>query len=455
MPLISVNPATEAVEAEYQYQTDDTLDGLLTQAAESGRDWRAAGVEERAVHLTAVAAMLRERKSQLAELMAAEMGKPRNQGEAEAEKCAWACEHFAGHGAGFLEPDRLAAGARKTYVDYQPLGVILAIMPWNFPLWQVFRFGVGALMAGNTAIVKHAPNVTGCALAVEALFLAAGLPPGVVRCARATNAQTAGMIADPRVRAVTFTGSCATGRIIAAQAGEALKKCVLELGGSDPYVVLEDADISRAARICADSRCVNSGQSCIAAKRFIAVESVYAAFEEAFLAEMAGKQLGFPAENPDLGPLARKDLRETLDRQVRESAAKGARVLMGGQIPERPGWWYPPTALTDVTPGQPAFHEELFGPVATLFRARDENEAAALANATSFGLGAAVFTQDVERGEAFARGKLDAGSCFVNASVQSDPRMPFGGIKDSGYGRELGLLGAREFTNAKTVYVAE
>jgi succinate-semialdehyde dehydrogenase/glutarate-semialdehyde dehydrogenase len=327
-------------------------------------------------------------------------------------------------------------------------------MPWNFPLWQVYRFAAPALMAGNTGVLKHASNVSGCALAIEEIFAQAGFPAGAFRTLLIGNPQVRAVIEHPLVRAVTLTGSTPAGKAVAAQAGAVLKKTVLELGGSDPYLVLEDADLDQAAPICARSRLINGGQSCIAAKRFIVVEPALAGFTERFVSFMKAQKVGDPlVPGTDVGPLARHDLRDELHRQVVASVERGARVLLGGEVPEGRGAFYPPTVLTDVRPGMPAYDDELFGPVAAIIRAKDEQDAVRIANDSPFGLGAAVFTRDPDRGERVARA-LEAGSTFINGPVVSDPRLPFGGIKESGYGRELGSYGIKEFVNAKTVYVS-
>ena len=343
--------------------------------------------------------------------------------------------------------------ASQSFVTYQPLGVVLGVMPWNFPFWQALRYAVPTVMAGNTTVLKHSSNVTGCALEVEAVFRAAGAPDGVFRTLRLGSARVAGVIDDPRVAAVTLTGSTPAGRAIAARAGDAVKKTVLELGGSDPYVILDDADVVQAVSTCVASRLINSGQSCVAAKRFIFTPARRAEIEQRFAEMMSAKTMGDPLTGVDVGPQARVDLRDDLHRQVQESIERGARVLVGGTLPASPGAFYPPTVLTDVRKGQPAYDEELFGPVAALIVAADEQDAIRIANDTSFGLGAAVFTRDIDRGTRIAAEDLEAGNCFVNAFVRSDPRLPFGGIKQSGYGRELGMWGIREFVNVKTVYV--
>ena len=400
-----------------------------------------------------VARALRTRKAELARLMALEMGKPLNQGESEIEKCATTCEYFADHAARFLAQEEVSTDARRSFVLYQPLGVVLGVMPWNFPFWQALRYAAPTLMAGNTTILKHSSNVTGCALAIEELFDAAGAPTGVFRTLRLGAARIGDVIADARVAAVTLTGSTPAGQAIAARAGQVLKPTVLELGGSDPYVILDDADLDAAVATCVTSRLINSGQSCVAAKRFICTPVRHAEVERLFTGLMAKKRMGDPLENPDVGPQARVDLRDDLHRQVRDSIARGARALIGGTLPDAPGAFYPPTVLSEVRKGMPAYDEELFGPVAAVIEAQDEVDALRIANDTSFGLGAAIFTRDIERGTQLAAEELAAGNCFVNAYVRSDPRLPFGGIKQSGYGRELGVWGIREFVNVKTVYV--
>jgi succinate-semialdehyde dehydrogenase / glutarate-semialdehyde dehydrogenase len=455
MSIESVNPANDERLDRYEAMPDDRVARMIDACHRSHLGWAALDFEERGRRLHEAARALRADAEDLAVLMANEMGKPVTAGRAEAEKCAWVCEYYADHAAAFLADEPVETDASRSYVHYAPLGVVLAVMPWNFPLWQVFRFAAPALMAGNGALLKHASNVSGCALAIEEIFEKAGCPDDLFQALLIPSGSVAKVIEHPKVAAVTLTGSTPAGRAVASKAGECLKKTVLELGGSDPYVVLEDADLPAAAEICVKSRLVNNGQSCIAAKRFVVVESVRAAFEEAFLERMRGYQAGDPlSEKTELGPLARRDLRDELHEQVTASVAKGARLLLGGEVPSGPGAWYPPTVLTDVRPGMPAYDDELFGPVASIITAADEDDAVRIANDSPFGLGAAVFTGNVARGEAIAARRLQAGSCFVNALVKSDPRLPFGGIKESGYGRELGPWGIREFVNVKTVYIA-
>jgi succinate-semialdehyde dehydrogenase / glutarate-semialdehyde dehydrogenase len=453
--LVSTNPTNGRVIGEYLETGAENVERMLEAAHRTHLEWSQVSFAERGRILRRVAALLQQDCQALAELMAREMGKPIHQGRAEAEKCAWVAEFYAEHAERFLSRETIETEASHSYVAFAPLGVVLAIMPWNFPFWQVFRFAAPALMAGNAALLKHAGNVTGCALAIEDLFARAGAPRGLFQTVLMPGSRIAPLIAHPRVAAVTLTGSTDAGRSVGAAAGQALKKSVLELGGSDPYLVLEDADLDAAARTCAEGRLVNSGQSCIAAKRFIVVEPVERAFVDRFVDTMKSKIMGDPlAEGTDVGPQARRNLRDELHAQVLKSVAGGARIVLGGTVPEGPGAFYPPTILTDVAPGTPAYDEEIFGPVAAVMTARDEEDAIRMANDSSFGLGAAVLTRDTERGRRIAEKRLEAGSCFVNATVRSDPRLPFGGIKESGYGRELSVFGIREFVNIKTVYLA-
>lgn len=449
----SVNPATGETIQTYEEMTPPQAAAAVVESHEAWKTWRKASFAERATPMKKVAAILRERKDALARLMALEMGKPLKQGIAEVEKCALGCEYYADHAETHLAPEIIKTDASKSYVAFDPLGVVLAVMPWNFPFWQVFRFAAPALMAGNTGVLKHASNVPGCALAIEEVFTQAGFPRGVFRTLLIGSKQVKAVIEHPLVRAVTLTGSTPAGKAVAAQAGAVIKKTVLELGGSDAYIVLEDADLDHAVNTCTTSRLINSGQSCVNAKRFVIVQPLLAAFTERLVASMRTKKMGDPlAEGTDIGPQARQDLRDDLHKQVLESVAKGATLLLGGELPPGKGSFYPPTVLTDVKPGMPAYDEELFGPVAAIIAARDEADAVRIANDSVFGLGAAVFTKDLARGERIAR-ELEAGCTFVNTLVASDPRLPFGGIKDAGYGRELGRYGIREFMNVKTVYV--
>ncbi|MCL6524543.1 MAG: NAD-dependent succinate-semialdehyde dehydrogenase [Thermoflavifilum sp.] len=453
--ITAINPATEEIIKKYRPDSTSVIQKKLKAGAHAFSSWKQTSFEERSRILRNAASILRNRKQVYAELMAIEMGKPIAQGRSEIEKCAWACEYYAQEAERMLKPIEVQTDATRSFVVFEPLGLILAIMPWNFPFWQVFRFLAPHLMAGNTAVLKHASNVPGCALAIEEIMREAGIPDGVFQTLMVGSAEVKNLIAHPAIAAVTLTGSTEAGKAVARQAGAYLKKTVLELGGSDPYVVLADADINLAVDICVNSRLINSGQSCIAAKRFIVVQEVLPAFTERFVARMQEKKWGDPFdESVDIGPMARVDLRNQLHRQVMRSVQAGARCLIGGKIPQQKGAFYPPTVLTKVKKGMPAFDEELFGPVAAIIAARDEAEAIRLANDSSFGLGAAVFTRDLQKGERIAAHELQAGNCFVNALVKSDPRLPFGGIKSSGYGRELGLFGIHEFVNIKTVYIA-
>jgi succinate-semialdehyde dehydrogenase/glutarate-semialdehyde dehydrogenase len=455
MPLVSINPATGRLIRRYREYSPRHQAAAAERAHAAFLDWRRVSLASRARLLRTVAAALRRKLDAHAHLITSEMGKPLAQARAEVEKCALVCEHYARNAADLLADEQPPGAPRNGFITYRPLGVILAVMPWNFPYWQVFRAVVPALMAGNTVLLKHASNVCGCALAIESAFQEAGLPAGVFQTLLIHSDRVPALIDHPQVQAVTLTGSTAAGRQVAALAGAALKKCVLELGGSDPYVILADADLDLAAEVCARSRLINSGQSCIAAKRFIVVEEVRAAFEHRFVARMAARKVGPPADpGTDIGPLARVDLREELHAQVRKSLRRGARLLLGGQPLPGPGWFYAPTVLADVKPGMPAGDEELFGPVAAVIPVRDEAAALATANRSSYGLGAAVFTRDRRRGRRLAVEELESGLAFVNDFVRSDPSLPFGGVKQSGFGRELGPFGLREFVNIKTVVVA-
>ncbi len=454
MSFIAVNPATGQSVSTYDLLDDAELETALATADEAQRLWRIRSVAERAEYLRALGVVIRERKAALAARMTTEMGKPITQAIGEAEKCAWVCDYYAENAAEHLASVPVETDATTSYWAYRPLGVIFGIMPWNFPFWQVIRFAVPTVTAGNAALLKHSQNVPGCAQDLEDLFRDAGYPEGLFANLFIDHDQAGELIEDPRVRAVSLTGSVRAGKAVAKRAGAVLKSCVLELGGSDPSLVLADADLDLAAAACALGRFNNTGQSCIAAKRFIVVDDVRSAFQEKLLAEMDRWQPGDPT-HPDtkLGPMAREDLRDELHDQVQRSVDAGAELVTGGTIPDRPGAWYPPTLLSGVTSGMPAYHEELFGPVASILPVSDEAEAIRVANDTSFGLGAAVYTRDEKRGEEIAAEHLDAGNCFVNGIVKSDPRLPFGGTKDSGFGRELSPLGIREFTNRKTVWV--
>jgi len=452
--LTSINPATNKLIKSYDEMTSAVSENIISLSDQAFKSWKETKFIHRSDFMKNAAKVLRKNSDEYAALMTIEMGKPIVQSRAEVEKCAWVCEYYAENAERFLTDEIIKTEAAKSFISYQPLGIVLAIMPWNFPFWQVFRFAAPNLMAGNAGLLKHASNVSGCALAIEDVFRKAGFPENLFRTILVTSKNVKEIISNQKVQAVTITGSVPAGRSVASIAGSLIKKTVLELGGSDPYIVLEDADLEKAAMSCVTSRLINAGQSCIAAKRFIIVESVYDEFEKLYLEIMSKKKMGDPLdENNDLGPQASLQLRDELHDQVLRSVKQGAELILGGTIPEIDGAYYPPTILTKVKPGIAAFDEELFGPVAALIKAKDEDEAIELANNSIFGLGAAVFTKDTERGERIAKERLNAGCCFVNDFVKSDPRLPFGGIKESGYGRELSQIGIKEFVNIKTVYI--
>jgi succinate-semialdehyde dehydrogenase/glutarate-semialdehyde dehydrogenase len=453
MQLNSINPATEETLKTFESHSSGQVDLALEESVAAFSSWRRTGFSERSSRMNAAAACLRENKARLAALITAEMGKPVTEAEAEIEKCAWNCEYYAGNAESFLQKESRASSASESYVQYTPLGTVLAIMPWNFPFWQLFRFAAPALMAGNTAILKHASNVPQCALAIEEIFAAAGFPKGTFRTVLVPGSETGSLIEDPRIAAITLTGSEAAGSEAAALAGRTLKKTVLELGGSDPFIVLPDADIEAAAMTGVRARYQNAGQSCIAAKRFILVGKAYEEFRDRFLTSVRCLKTGDPmVRDTQIGPLARKDLLDTLDRQLRGSLQKGARLLTGGRRRPGRGYYFEPTVIDEVTPDMPAACEEVFGPVAALLRASDEEEAVRLANCSPYGLGANLWTGDLSRARSMAR-DIEAGQIFVNGMVMSDPRLPFGGVKRSGYGRELSEFGIREFVNIQTVWI--
>ena len=454
MSIHSINPTNGQIIQSYRAHSSEEINAFIAGTHQAWEKWRESSWSLRSDLLFTVAKNLRIKKEELAVLMALEMGKPIQGGRAEIEKCADVCEYYAKNAEQFLKDEPVSTDASKSYVSFQPLGIVLAIMPWNFPFWQVFRFLAPALMAGNAALLKHASNVYGCAVEIEKIILESGFPENLFHTLIIPGNEVNQVIEHPLVRAVTLTGSTEAGKKVAAKAASLLKKSVLELGGSDPCLILEDADLEFAAENCVNSRIINSGQSCIAAKRFIVVKSIEKEFTELFRQKMAAKIMGDPLDsNTDIGPQARTDLRDELHQQVLKSIDMGAKCILGGEISEGAHSYYPPTILTEVKKGMPAYEEELFGPVAAIITAEDEHHAIQIANDSIFGLGAAVYTQNVVRGEEIAAKYLDAGSCFVNAVVKSDPRLPFGGIKESGYGRELGLYGIREFVNIKTVYI--
>jgi succinate-semialdehyde dehydrogenase/glutarate-semialdehyde dehydrogenase len=454
MAMEVINPATGEKVKTYDTLSKEDLGHAIKASHEAFLSWKNVRFTERAQLMKNAAKILRENVDKYAKLMTVEMGKPVRDGRAEANKCAWVCDYYAENAQIFLKRETVQTDATRSFVSYQPLGVVLAVMPWNFPFWQVFRFAAPALMAGNAGVLKHASNVPGCALAIEEVFLKAGFPGNIFRTLLIGSSLVNEVIENPLVTAVTLTGSTPAGKAVASKAGEMLKKTVLELGGSDPYVILEDANLEAAVNTCVYSRLINAGQSCIAAKRFIVVETIREEFEQLFIEKMQTVKMGDPMdETVVVGPQARHDLRDDLHRQVEESIEKGAKCLLGGEIPPGKGAFYPPTILTNVKKGMPAYDDELFGPVAAIIPVKDEKEAIAAANDSVFGLGSAIFTRDLEKGAKLAEKELQAGSSFVNTFVRSDPRLPFGGIKESGYGRELSHFGIREFVNIKTVFV--
>ncbi|HEX6121895.1 MAG TPA: NAD-dependent succinate-semialdehyde dehydrogenase [Ktedonobacterales bacterium] len=453
MSIQSTNPTTGETIAIFEPFTQQQQDDALTQARGAFTRWRETSFAERATFMQLAAAVLRARKDELARMMAREMGKPIAEGEAEVEKCAWNCEYYAEHAAAFLAEEPQPTEAARSYVRFDPLGPVLAVMPWNFPFWQVFRFAAPSVMAGNTVVLKHASNVPGCALAIETIFSQAGFPEGIFRTLLVSGDAVERLIADPRIAAVTFTGSAPAGARVAAASGASIKHAVLELGGSDAFIVLEDADLEAAAAMAVRSRFQNTGQSCIAAKRFIVVESVADAFTRAFAERARQLTVGDPFQRAtQIGPMARADLRAALAEQVRRSVAMGARVVLGGEPLPGPGFFFAPTILADVTPAMPVFREETFGPVAAVIHARDAEHAIQLANDSDYGLGGNLWTRDLARAKHIAR-RLESGNVFINGMTASDPRLPFGGVKRSGFGRELGVFGIREFVNIQTLWI--
>jgi succinate-semialdehyde dehydrogenase/glutarate-semialdehyde dehydrogenase len=452
----AVDPSTGQPGKSYPAHTVEQAKAIVAQTRKAWEGWRRSDFATRSRLMHAAAAVLRRREGELCELMTAEMGKTLTEGRAEIEKCAHTFDVLADEAEGYLKPIPVDVDAAKAQVAFRPIGVVLAVMPWNFPFWQVVRFAAPALMAGNAGVLKHASNVPGCALALEEVFREAGFPQDLFRTVLLPSREMKAIIEDPNVAAVTLTGSVPAGRQVASAAGAVLKKTVLELGGSDAYLVLDDADVEHAAEVAAAARMVNGGQSCIAGKRFIVLPQVLEAFEEALVRHMRAFEMGDP-RNPEtrLGPMQGVEARDGIHKQVSESVAKGARLLLGGKVPSKPGAWYPATVLAGVKPGMPAHDEELFGPVAAIIEARDEADAIRIANESEFGLGSGVLTTDLKRGERIAVEELEAGMSFVNQNVRSDPRLPFGGVKHSGYGRELTAFGIREFVNIKSVLVHE
>ena len=453
MPLISTNPATSEEIKSYHEHSLYEINDIIHKTKNAQQEWNSLELEFRLECINQISGILLDRKREYASIMASEMGKPIAQAIGEIEKCAWLCDYYKENAAGFLSDKLIDTQYYKSLVTIQPIGLILGIMPWNFPFWQVFRFAIPVLLTGNGAILKHASNVQGCAYAIESCFLEAGFPDDVFRNISVSGKNVKDVIKNQSIAAVTITGSTPAGSSVAQVAGKYLKKTVLELGGSDPYVVLDDANLDNAVDACINGRILNSGQSCISAKRLIVTRPVYNEFLNKLKKKLSEKIMGDPMDKVDIGPMVSLVARDEVHEQVERSINSGAILELGGQVPNMKGAFYPITLLSDVRPGMAAFDEEIFGPVFTLILAEDEAHAINLGNQTPFGLGAAIFTEDIKKGEYIAKNKLNAGSCFVNDFVKSDPRLPFGGVKESGYGRELSSYGLTEFVNIKTVVV--
>ncbi|MBT7579926.1 MAG: NAD-dependent succinate-semialdehyde dehydrogenase [Candidatus Marinimicrobia bacterium] len=450
----SINPATGKLIGEYPVYSNDETTDIISKTQETWASWKVTDFEQRSILMHTAASVLRNEKDDLARLMALEMGKVIHEAQAEIEKCAWVCDFYADNAKAFLADEIVETNASKSFVSFEPIGIVLAVMPWNFPFWQVFRFAAPALMAGNAAVLKHASNVPACALAIEKIFVKAGFPENLFRTLMISASQVEAVIMNPYVKAVTLTGSEAAGMNVAAIAGRELKKTVLELGGADPFIVLDDADIGTCVNTAVNARMINNGQSCIAAKRFIVVESRLEEFETRKTELMSALIAGDPLlPNTQVGPLARADLRAELHEQVQASLDAGARLLLGGKSIPGPGYFYEPTIISDVRAGMSLYREETFGPVSTIIPVKDTDEAIGVANDSEFGLGASLWTNDLTRGEHLAR-QIESGAVFINGMTVSDPRLPFGGIKRSGYGRELSHFGIREFTNIKSIWIA-
>ncbi|MBD3233050.1 MAG: aldehyde dehydrogenase family protein [candidate division Zixibacteria bacterium] len=450
----AINPATNKLIKEYQEHSSDDVKQIIESVNNEQRSWKNTDFPHRSELMKKAADILRSDEDKYAKLITQEMGKPISESGAEIQKCAWVCDYYAENAVRFLDDEPITTDASKSFVAFEPLGVVLAVMPWNFPFWQVFRFAAPALMAGNAGLLKHASNVPGCALAIEEIFNKAGFPVNIFRTLMISSGLVEEVIVNDIIKAVTLTGSEPAGSSVASIAGRELKKTVLELGGSDPYIVLEDADIDTCVETSVKARMINTGQSCIAAKRFIVVRSRVQEFEEKQTELMNSMKLGDPMdESTQVGPLARMDLLDDLDAQVKQSIEAGARLLCGGERISGEGAFYKPTVLTDVTKGMAAYNEETFGPVSAIIPVEDEQEAINVANDSEFGLGGSLWTQDVEKGERLAR-QVESGAVFVNGMTKSDPRLPFGGVKKSGYGRELSQFGIREFVNIKSIWIA-
>lgn len=451
----TINPATEEVLKTYHFHSDFRIQEIINDLHQNWKACRFQPIQERSNKLIKLASLLRKQKEQLGRIITLEMGKPISQSIAEVEKCAWVCEYYAEEGPGFLRPKSIKTEATESYIHYSPMGIIFAVMPWNFPFWQVFRCAAPNILAGNAILLKHAPNTTACGLAIEQLFSEVGFADHF-KTIIADIPQIEAIIANPKITGVTLTGSTKAGQSIGSLAGKYLKKSVLELGGSDPYIILDDADIELAAKECVNGRFLNTGQSCIAAKKFIVTSKNIEPFTEKVFQLILEKEYGDPLNSSTmLGSIARDDLRKHLHKQVTESVQMGAKCLIGGFIPDHRGYFYPATLLTNITQEMPAFREELFGPVAVIVQAKNEEEAIELANDSEYGLGAAVFTKDISKAKKITDELMEAGCCFVNTFVKSDPRLPFGGIKKSGYGRELSEIGITEFMNMKTIHITK
>lgn len=453
MAIQSINPATGKLEKTYEAFSTDKITSLIDAADIEFKNWKNVSFADKKILMNNAAKVLRTKKDLLGKIITAEMGKPIKQSIAEVEKCAWVCEYYAENSESILQKEIINTDASESYVQFDPLGIVLAVMPWNFPFWQVFRFAAPALMAGNVALLKHASNVPMCSIEIENVFTEAGFPKNVFTNLLTESSQVKAILENPKVKAATLTGSEYAGSMVAQTCGKQLKKTVLELGGSDPFIVLEDADLSVAVKTAVVARIINNGQSCIAAKRFIVVENVYDKFSEMFIEEMKKLKVGDPMNfETDLGPIAREDLLYELEHQVKKSVESGAKILIGGKRILRDGFYFEPTIISDVNPQMPAYHEEIFGPVATLIKAKDENDAIRIANDSEFGLGASIWSSNIQKAKLLAT-QIESGSVFINGMVKSDPRLPFGGIKKSGYGRELSHYGIKEFVNIKTVWV--
>ena len=452
-PLLSINPSTGHEIRSYNQHSNEEIENILNSSIEAQKNWQNTDLKFRLTCLVQLSEILSDSKREYSLLMAEEMGKPLKQGIGEIEKCIWLCDYYIENSKKYLEDKKIKTDGQKSFVTLRPLGLILGIMPWNFPFWQVFRFAVPSIIAGNGAILKHASNVQGCAFSIETSFASSGFPKHLFQNISISGKNVSKLIKNSKISAVTLTGSTPAGRSVAETAGKVLKKSVLELGGSDPYVILDDADIEKSVDSCISGRILNTGQSCISAKRLIVVDSLHDKFLSSLEDKLSKKIMGDPKDDVDIGPMVSIKAREEVHKQVLKSIEDGANLLIGGEIPKISGAFYPITLLSNVKPGVVAFDEEIFGPVFAVIRARDENHAIDLANNSPFGLGAAVFTEDINKGKGIAKNRLNAGLCFVNDFVKSDPRLPFGGIKQSGYGRELSIYGLMEFVNIKTVVI--